>query len=99
MLAMLAAAPPDAFPPKAYHAQGEYLFQGTCVNLTSRQDISGDYINVASGGVAGPGGNQLDKISGGVCGPLFGLKSMLRPRTVHTVGGGSAVWNGQVLDD
>uniref|UniRef100_A0A6U2I8L2 Uncharacterized protein n=1 Tax=Hemiselmis andersenii TaxID=464988 RepID=A0A6U2I8L2_HEMAN len=99
MLGMLAEAPAEAhFPVKPYHAQGEYLFQGTCVNLSSKQDLAGDRISVASGGLTGPGGNQLDKISAGYCSPLFGLQRAMRPRIVHTTGGAAASWDGRVLD-
>jgi hypothetical protein len=87
----------SAVPLKPYHAQGEYLFQSTCVNLESRRNIAGDWIKVASGGVAGPGGEQLDKISGGYCSALFGLQRKLHARTVHTQGGGRAHWDGDVL--
>eukprot|EP00283_Hemiselmis_rufescens_P008769 CAMPEP_0173426770 /NCGR_PEP_ID=MMETSP1357-20121228/6143_1 /TAXON_ID=77926 /ORGANISM="Hemiselmis rufescens, Strain PCC563" /LENGTH=100 /DNA_ID=CAMNT_0014390487 /DNA_START=282 /DNA_END=584 /DNA_ORIENTATION=+ len=93
-----AAAPPPHFPVKHYHAQGEYLFQGTCVNLSSKHDIAGDRIAVASGGMTGPGGNQLDRILAGFCSPLFGLQRAMRPRTVHTTGGAAASWDGRVLD-
>lgn len=102
MLGMLSAAPAAAtvqhsIPLSPYHAQGDYLFQSTCVNLASRRDIAGDWIQVASGGVAGPGGNQLDQIAGGFCSPLFGLQRKLKARTVHTQGGASAQWDGSVL--
>jgi len=103
MLGMLAAtgvagggeSSSQGFPYKTYHAQGEYLFQSTCVNLESRQNLAGDWIKVASGGV---GGEQLDKISGGACSALFGLQRKLGARTVHTTGGALAKWDGNLLD-
>jgi hypothetical protein len=82
-----------------FHAQGAYLFQDTCVNLKSSDDIAGDWVSVKSGSAAGPGGNQLDKISRGTCGPLFVLTRALRSRSVHTQGGASASWDGKVLTE
>lgn len=81
-----------------FHAQGAYVFQDTCVNLRSDKNIAGDWVNVQSGGVSGPGGKQLDKIATGLCGPLYVLARKLKPRTVHTVGGAAAQWDGSILD-
>jgi hypothetical protein len=82
-----------------FHAQGAYLFQDTCVNLKSKNNIAGDWISVHSGGLGGPGGAQLDKIYRGACGPLYVLSKALKARQVHTQSGAGAKWDGKVLSE
>lgn len=81
-----------------FHAQGAYIMQDTCINLRSAQNIAGDWVKVPSGGVAGPGGVQLDKVRLGPCSGLYGLGRLMKPRTVTTAGGAAAQWDGRVLD-
>ncbi len=95
MLQRLAATAPKKEEP--FHASSSYLFQDNCVNLSSEDNIAGDWIQLSQGGLAGgPSGSQLDKISSGFCSPMFILQRVLPKRTVHTAGGGSASWDGKM---
>jgi hypothetical protein len=94
MLQRLAEVSPKEEP---FHASSSYLFQDNCVNLTSKDNISGDWIQLDQGGLAGgPSGSQLDKISTGFCSPMFILQRVLQNRTVKTAGGGTAAWDGKM---
>mmetsp|Transcript_37188 Transcript_37188/g.91544 ORF Transcript_37188/g.91544 Transcript_37188/m.91544 type:complete len:93 (+) Transcript_37188:250-528(+) len=81
-----------------FHAQGAYILQDTCINVRSAQNIAGDWVKVPSGGTAGPGGSQLDKVRPGVCSGIYGLARTMKARTLPTVGGAKAKWDGRVLD-
>ncbi len=94
MLQRLAAAAPKV---EHFHASSSYLFQDNCVNLTSEDNLKGDWVQIHQGGLAGgPAGSQLDQISSGFCSPMYILQRVLQPRKVNTSGGGAADWDGKM---